>query len=165
MVVALSVRHVEAGRGRWSCRQQWGRPEPAGDRVGESPGALRIGGRDVAELAVQARVVEPAEVLDDGDLGFEARCEDAALDELALERCDEALGHRIVIPVGDRPDRRRDPEVLQALGVAHARVLGGFNRSSQHLDRGGCGGQASGMDEGADGPVADEVAGRAVAAA
>ncbi|MCA1700721.1 MAG: IS3 family transposase, partial [Actinobacteria bacterium] len=42
---------------------------------------------------------------------------------------------------------------------------GGFNWSSQRLDRGGCDGQASGMDEGADGPVADEVAGQAVAAA
>jgi len=36
---------------------------------------------------------------------------------------------------------------------------GGFNWSSQRLDRGGCDGQASGMDEGAHGPVADEVAG------
>jgi putative transposase len=42
---------------------------------------------------------------------------------------------------------------------------GGFTRSSQHLDRGGCDGQASGMDEGVDGPVADEVAGQAVASA
>jgi hypothetical protein len=41
--------------------------------------------------------------------------------------------------------------------------LGGFTRSSQHLDRGGCDGQASGMDEGVDGQVADEVAGQAVA--
>jgi len=28
---------------------------------------------------------------------------------------------------------------------------GGFNRSSQHLDRGGVGGQTSGVDEGVDG--------------
>ena len=42
---------------------------------------------------------------------------------------------------------------------------GGFNWSSQRLDRGGCDGQASGMDEGAHGPVGDEVAGQAVAAA
>jgi hypothetical protein len=42
---------------------------------------------------------------------------------------------------------------------------GGFNWSSQHLDRGGCDGQASGMDEGVDGPFADEVAWGAVASA
>jgi putative transposase len=44
-------------------------------------------------------------------------------------------------------------------------VQRGFNWSSQHLDDGGVDGQASGMDEGVDGPVADEVAGRAVVAA
>jgi transposase InsO family protein len=42
---------------------------------------------------------------------------------------------------------------------------GGFNRSSQHLDYGGVGGQASGVDEGVDGPSADEVARGAVASA
>jgi putative transposase len=41
---------------------------------------------------------------------------------------------------------------------------GGFNWSSQHLDRGGVGGQASGMDEGVDGTVSDEVAGGALVA-
>jgi putative transposase len=40
---------------------------------------------------------------------------------------------------------------------------GGFNWSSQHLDRGGVDGQASGMDAGVDGPGADEVAGQALA--
>jgi putative transposase len=39
---------------------------------------------------------------------------------------------------------------------------GGFNWSSQHLDRGGVDGQASGVDDGVDGPVGDEVAGAAV---
>ncbi|CAM04219.1 putative transposase [Saccharopolyspora erythraea NRRL 2338] len=39
----------------------------------------------------------------------------------------------------------------------------GFNWSSQHLDRGGVDGQASRLDEGADGAGADEVAGEAVA--
>jgi hypothetical protein len=40
---------------------------------------------------------------------------------------------------------------------------GGFNWPSQHLDRGGVDGQASGMDEGVDGTVSDEVAGGALA--
>jgi len=42
-------------------------------------------------------------------------------------------------------------------------VQGGFNWSSQHLDCGGVDGQASRVDEGVDGQVADEVAGGAVA--
>jgi hypothetical protein len=42
---------------------------------------------------------------------------------------------------------------------------GGFNRSSQHLDSGGVDGQASGLDDGADGAFADEVAGCAGAPA
>ncbi|HWI07731.1 MAG TPA: IS3 family transposase [Solirubrobacteraceae bacterium] len=42
---------------------------------------------------------------------------------------------------------------------------GGCNWSSQRLDRGDCDGQAGWLDEGADGQVADEVAGQAVASA
>jgi putative transposase len=41
---------------------------------------------------------------------------------------------------------------------------GGFNWSLQRLDRGGVDGQASGVDGGLDGAVADEVAGGAVVA-
>jgi len=42
---------------------------------------------------------------------------------------------------------------------------GGFNRSSQHLDRGGADGQAGGLDEGVDGALGYEVAGGAVVSA
>jgi transposase InsO family protein len=42
---------------------------------------------------------------------------------------------------------------------------GGLNWSSQHLDRGGADGKASRVDDGVDGPVADEVTGGAFAAA
>jgi transposase InsO family protein len=74
----------------------------------------------------------------------------------------------------------RTPMVLDAIEMARwsrgrhhdglrchsdAGSQGGFNWSSQHLDRGGCDGQASGMDEGVDGPFADEVAWAAVASA
>ena len=47
-----------------------------------------------------------------------------------------------------RSDTAKDAEIL----------TGGFNWSSQHLDRGGVGGQASGVDEGVDRLVPDEVA-------
>ena len=69
---------------------------------------------------------------------------------------------------GDHLDQisERHPEIDTA--VAHlggTRILGGFNWSSQHLDRGGVDGQAGGVDAGVDGQGANEVAGHAVAAA
>jgi hypothetical protein len=61
---------------------------------------------------------------------------------------------------GDRRNGQDDLVIHSDRGVQ-----GGFNWSSQHLDRGGCDGQAGGVDEGVDGPVVDEVAGQAVVAA
>ena len=58
--------------------------------------------------------------------------------------------------------------VTDLSGLVHhhdAGSQGGFNWSSQHLDRGGADGQAGGVDDGVDGPVADEVAGGAVSSA
>lgn len=62
--------------------------------------------------------------------------------------------------------RRREGANLAGL-VHHtdAGSEGGFNWSSQHLDRGGVDGQASGVDEGTDWTFADEVAWGAVASA
>ncbi len=75
-------------------------------------------------------------------------------------------------------DHMRKELVIDALQMAVARrrpdtgvvphadhgSQGGFNWSSQRLIEEGCDGQASWVDEGADGPGADEVAGEAVAA-
>jgi putative transposase len=52
-----------------------------------------------------------------------------------------------------------------AIHHSDAGSQGGFNWSTQHLDDGGVDGQASGMDEGVDGALADEVAGGAFASA
>lgn len=55
-----------------------------------------------------------------------------------------------------------------AAGLIHhsdAGSQGGFNRSSQHLDRGGVHGQTSWVGDGVDGKVGDEVAGRTNASA
>jgi putative transposase len=75
-------------------------------------------------------------------------------------------------------DNMRTALVTDALGMAITRrrpdngstILhsdhgsqGGLNWSSQHLDHGGVDGSASGLDEGVDGSLADEVAGEAVA--
>jgi hypothetical protein len=50
-----------------------GVPSPSSE--GEGPKVLRLElrGRDIPDLGVEADVVEPAEVLDDRQLGLEAR--------------------------------------------------------------------------------------------
>jgi hypothetical protein len=63
---------------------------------------------------------------------------------------------------------RQREGITDLTGVIHHHdngSQGGFNWSSQHLNPGGIDGQASGVDDGVDGPVADEVAGGAVASA
>jgi hypothetical protein len=68
-----------------------------------------------------------------------------------------------VFPWCTRPARALEPDEHDA--DCDHRVPGGFNWSSQHLDRGGVHGQTSWVDAGVDGQSADEVAGHAVAAA
>ena len=66
--------------------------------IGVEPGSvegLHLGRRDVAERLVQTGVVEPADVLDDGELELRAGAPDAVGDELGLEAVDEALGQRV----------------------------------------------------------------------
>jgi transposase InsO family protein len=60
-----------------------------------------------------------------------------------------------------------DADLIAADAIFHSDrgCQGGFNWSSQHLDRGGVDGQANGVDEGTDRSVADEVTGGAVASA
>jgi putative transposase len=49
------------------------------------------------------------------------------------------------------------PNLWGLIAHSDAGAQGGFNRSSQHLDDGGVDGQASGLDEGIDGALTDEV--------
>jgi hypothetical protein len=78
---------------------------------------------------------------------------------------------RVDLPLGlpevmaDTPVAERVIANLTANALRYSRLEGGFNRSSQHLDSGGADGQASGLDDGADGGFADEVAGCAGASA
>ena len=74
-------------------------------------------------------------------------------DHLRADLVDQALTMAVVFR-GQRP----------AKVVFHADrgTQGGFNWSSQHLERGGVDGQASWVDDGVDGTVGDEVAGSAV---
>src|SRR5688572_26721723 len=57
---------------------------------------LELDGCDVAERLVRPVVVEPADVLDDGELELAAAAPDAVGDQLGLEGIDEALGHGVV---------------------------------------------------------------------
>ena len=81
---------------------------------------------------------------------------------LAFQSRPERFHGGVVVAVSRRAEA--DLEAGQCRGGTEVerRVLGGFKWSSQHFDRGGVDGQASGVDEGVDGQVADEVAGCAV---
>ena len=51
--------------------------------------------------------------------------------DLLLEGRDEGFGHRIIVGVALRADRRVDLQVIEAVGVGEARVLPEFKRPSQ----------------------------------
>ncbi len=74
--------------------------------------------------------------------------------DLALDALEQGLWTRA----------RDDRDVTGLIHHSDRGVQGGFNWSSQHPDLGGVDGQTSRVDEGVDGPVADEVAGSAFAA-
>ena len=52
-------------------------------------------------------VVEPGDVLDDGELELRVGAPHAVGDQLGLEGVDERLGERVVIRVADGADRRQ----------------------------------------------------------
>jgi putative transposase len=86
-------------------------------------------------------------------------------------RCGTSMSTQLVLDALEQAiwTRRRagaDGEGSLDSVVAHSDrgSQGGFNRSSQHLDRGGVDGQAGWVDEGIDRAGADEIAGQAVAA-
>jgi hypothetical protein len=91
--------------------------------------------------------------------------EDRGADALGLNRPMTLSITPLSWGITDGSDRWRDAFEGQVLGEPERGVLGGFNLSSQHLDRGGVHGQTSWVDAGVDGQSADEVAGHAVAAA
>ncbi len=53
--------------------------------------------------------------------------------QFGLEEAHHRFGEGIIIGISDGADRRRHAEFADAVGVAHARVLSGFNRWKQHL--------------------------------
>ena len=69
--------------------------------------------RDAAERSVQALVVEPSDVLDDGELKLRSRSPDAVADQLGLEAVDEALRGGVIEGVADGADRRLHAVVVE----------------------------------------------------
>ncbi len=60
------------------------------------------------------------------------------MDQLGFVKAVDHLGERVVVTVADAANRWLDPGLCQAFGVFDRDILGGFNRSKQHLEQGGC---------------------------
>jgi hypothetical protein len=84
---------------------------------------FELGRWEIAERLMQSAVVEPADVLDHGDLELGFGAPDAVGDQLRLEAVDERLGERVVIGVADRADRGQHAVIGQRLGVVDRGVL------------------------------------------
>ena len=106
-----------------------------GDRGRCPMRCLELGGRDVADLAVQASVVEPADVFGDRDLDIADRYPSAlgahqrVADALGLERRVERFGNRVIAAVALAAHRGDSPCFSQPFRVAGGTMLTRFNRS------------------------------------
>ena len=67
-------------------------------------------------------MVEPGDVLNDGELELGSGAPHAVGDQFGLEAVDEAFGERVVIAVADGPDRREHGVVVEDLLVVVASV-------------------------------------------
>ena len=83
-------------------------------------------------------VVPAFDEVEDGEPRLDLRPEALAIEELALERCEEALAERVVVGIADAAHRRPDAGLGTALAERDRRVLIKFNRSSQHRTERGC---------------------------
>ena len=75
-------------------------------------------------------------------LGLAPRAEAHAVKPFDLQRSEQRFGDRIVPTIALAAHRAFHFEVPQELAVVVAGVLGGFNRSSQHPNKGGCDGHS-----------------------
>src|SRR6516162_1665719 len=122
--------------------------------------------RLVVERGVPAvRVVPPLDEVEDGDSGLGWSREASAVEQLALQGREEALAEGMVVGVPDRAHRGADAGLLAPEAEGERRVLGGFNWSSQHLTTEVLYGKATWVDNDADRPAGDVVAGPTAGAA
>ena len=83
------------------------------------------------------RVVPTLDPFEDRHASLGLTLEASAAEQFALERGKEALRHGIVIGITDRTHRGHDARFATALAEGITGVLGDFQRSSQHLTKGG----------------------------
>jgi hypothetical protein len=80
-----------------------------------------------------AGIVEAVDVLEEGNFDLSAGEPVSAPDQFGLEGFEEAFDGRVVITISLAAHRRHQTMVSQGFLVVMGAVLGGFNRSSQHL--------------------------------
>ena len=123
------------------------RPEP-GSVLG-----LEADGGEVPQGRVAApRVVPPLDVPEDLHARVDLGPEDPSVQEFALEAGEEGFGHGIVVGVPNGPHGGADPGGLTSLPEGVGRVLGGFNRSSQHRRSGWNSGSGRALPQGYSSP-------------
>ena len=92
--------------------------------LGQLMASFEADRREVADRRVATAGIIPAlDVVEDGEAGVSVTAERRAVNQLALERCEEALGHGVVVAVTDSAHGHADPESLAALSEGQRRVL------------------------------------------
>src|SRR4051794_41138149 len=95
---------------------------------------LVLHGWDEPELAVEAAVVVPVDVLGDGDLEVVGAVPGAFVaDEFGLEQGVERLGHRIDAPIVVKPRRRYNLTCAAQRSSDRSREPGAFSGSVESL--------------------------------
>ena len=94
-----------------------------------------LGRRDISDRLQQSSMIEPVDPFEGGELdGFETAPGPASMDDLGLVEAVDRLCERVVVAVANAADGRDEARLDQAIRVLDRYVLGGFKRSSQHLD-------------------------------
>ena len=99
---------------------------------------LGFGRRDVADRLHQPAIVKPVYPSECCEFdGFHGPPRPPPMDEFCLVAID-GFREGIVVAIADAADRWLNAGFRQALGILDREVLGGFKRSSQHSQIGGC---------------------------
>ena len=81
------------------------------------------------------RIVPALDELEDGHAGLRLGLELPPIEQLALQGGEEALAHRIVVGIANRPHRRPDAGFLAAQAEGDRGVLRSLVRVMDHVDR------------------------------
>src|SRR5215213_5467423 len=116
-------------------------------------------GAGVVECRVAAlAVVEDLDEIEDRRAQPGSGRPGVAVEQLAFQRGEEALGDGVVQRIPDRSHGSDEARGVQAAAVGERGVLGGFNWSSQHPEQRGVDGTTTGLGCCGDSKAADAVA-------